>query len=527
MPIALLLRYSDNSQVFDWSDNECTLLFPMRFFASIFTCFAPAMGQLTFNFVDSTGAPAASSPDIAPEAVAGFVAAGERWSNIFDDDITVNIEIGFAPIPSVTGATILGSTGSTLVDSPADLMGAFPTFESLKAQLAADATSANDSIAVDNLPEGNQATNGPTLRIISFLTNDRVGNIVLDDDTSLGSGDFSAINNTLFAITNANAKAIGLLPGTATEIDAFISFNSTVNFDFDPTDGITFGATDFIGVATHEIGHALGFISGVDTVDVFSGSGPSAGADINGGAAGIGNLDGFALFSTLDLFRRSEAAFAADPDAFDFTVTDGDVFFSIDADLSDGDDILLETGSFNGTGNQASHFLDGGSPPRGILDPTAGPGELLVISENDILAFDVIGYDLIETVAGVLGDFDGDSDVDLADLDQYNGNIGADAVGDLAVLDLDGDGTIDAADFEQHFSTLVETSSGVAGTFAGDANLDGKVDVLTDAFSLVSNLGSGVTSWSQGDFNADGEVTVLEDAIALVSNLGNRNTDAQ
>lgn len=492
-------------------------------FASIFVCFTPAIGQLTFNFVDSSGAPAASSSDIAPEAFAGFVAAGERWSNIFDDDITVNIEIGFAPIPSTTGATILGSAGSTLVDSPADLMGMFPTFESLKGQLTADATSANDFIAVENLPVGNTSTNGPALRIISFLTNDRDGNVVLDDDTSIGSGDSSGINNTLFAITNANAKAIGLLPGTAPAIDAVITFNSTVNFDFDPTNGISFGATDFVGVATHEIGHALGFISGVDTVDVVSGAGPSATADINGFGAGIGDLNGFALFSTADLFRRSEAAFAADPDALDFTVTDGPVFFSIDGDLTDGDDILMETGSFNGTGNQASHFLDG-FPSRGILDPTAGPGELLVISENDILALDVIGYDLIEPVAGVLGDFDGDSDVDLADLDRYIGNIGADPVGDLTELDLNGNGMVDADDFEQHYSTLVETSSGVVGTFAGDANLDGRVDVLNDAFTAIGNLGFEATSWSQGDFNANGIIEVLTDIFPLISNLGNSNT---
>ena len=493
-------------------------------YALVFVCLPPAVGQLTFNFVDSAGDPAIGNPNIAPEAVAGFVAAGERWSDIFDDNITVNIEIGFDPIPSITGATILGSTGSTLVDSPADLMGMFPTFESLKDQLTADATSENDFIAIDSLPVGNEATNGPTLRVISFLTNDRDGNIILDGDTSIGGGDFSGINNTLFAITNANAKAIGLLPGTAPAIDAFITFNSTIDFDFDPSNGITPGTTDFVGVATHEIGHALGFISGVDTVDIATGAGPSAGADINGAAPGIGDLNGFALFSTLDLFRRSEAAFAADPDAFDFTVRNGAVFFSIDGDLSDGDDVLMETGSFNGTGNQASHFLDG-FPPRGILDPTAGPGELLVISENDITAFDVIGYDLIDTVDGVLGDFNGDSDVDLVDLDQYNGNIGADAVGDLAALDLDGNGTVDAADFELHFSTLVETSSGVAGTFAGDADLDGTVDVIADAFALVSNLGSTVTSWSQGDFNADGEVNIVEDAIALVSNLGNSNTN--
>lgn len=63
-----------------------------------------------------------------------------------------------------------------------------------------------------------------------------------------------------------------------------------------------------------------------------------------------------------------------------------------------------------------------------------------------------------------LGDFD--MDVDLVDLDQYNGNIGAAATG--ALEDLDGNGTIDAADFQQHYTDLVETSNGQKGTFAGD-----------------------------------------------------------
>jgi len=397
----------------------------------------------------------------------------------------------------------------------------FPTFESLKDRLRADATSESDSIAVDNLPSGNAATNGPTLQVISFLTSARDGTVFLDDDTSISGSDTSGINNTLFAITNANAKALGLIPGNATAVDAQITFNSTVNFDFDPSNGITRGATDFIGVAAHEIGHAMGFISGVDTVDVTSGAGPSAGADFNGFAAGIGTLDGFALFSSLDLFRRSEAAFAVDPDALDFTVNDGDVYFSIDGDLSDGDDVLMETGSFNGTGNQASHFLDG-IPSRGILDPTAAPGELLVISNNDIVALDVIGFDLVQLV----GDFDGDFDVDVVDLDRYVDNIGSDAVGALAELDLDGNEMVDQGDFEQHFSTLVETSSGVAGTFQGDANLDGQVDVLNDAYTLIMNLQQLGSGWSQGNFNADGIIDVFGDAIPLIANLGSSNTSA-
>lgn len=120
-------------------------------------------------------------------------------------------------------------------------------------------------------------------------------------------------------------------------------------------------------------------------------------------------------------------------------------------------------------------------------------------------------------------DFDNDGDVDLTDLDQYIGNINVAATGALAALDLDGDGTVGANDFAQHYTTCVETSNGQTGTFAGDLNLDGTVDVLGDAFALVSNLGNTVTSWSQGDVNGDGTVNVLGDAFALIGNLGKSN----
>ena len=59
---------------------------------------------------------------------------------------------------------------------------------------------------------------------------------------------------------------------------------------------------------------------------------------------------------------------------------------------------------------------------------------------------------------------------------------------------------------------------------AGDANLDGRVDVLVDAFALVGNLSNpSIDSWSQGDFNADQTVDVLGDAFLLVANLGASN----
>ena len=317
-----------------------------------------------FNFI--------VAPGTSQQAIDGFEAAGERWSAFLADDITVNIAIAFGDIPSSTGATILGSTGSSIFIPPPDTT-VVPDFLKLKAALTDDSRSVNDFVAVENLPDGTNS--------LTAFTNSRDGSISLDADNSG--------NNTFFRINNANAKAIGLLDPDAPGEDASISFNSSVNFDFDPSNGITPGATDFVGVATHEIGHALGFTSGVDLVDVFTGDGPSAAVDLNGTAAGNGTLEPFALFTALDLFRRSDDSLAAGADVFDLSTNPG-AFLSIDGQSSG---LLLESGSFNGTGQQASHFLD--NMGLGIFDPTAAAGELLEISTNDLLALDVIGFDVI------------------------------------------------------------------------------------------------------------------------------------
>ena len=152
----------------------------------------------------------------------------------------------------------------------------------------------------------------------------------------------------------------------------------------------------------------------------------------------------------------------------------------------------------------------------------------------------------LNPVPGPLGDFDADGDADLEDLDDYINQFddpeeatlaaGALAEGPLAALDLDGNGTVEAADFMQHYTTLVETSNGQVGTFAGDTNLDGTVDVINDAFNLVANLGRPAAilnddgeeedndfSWAFGDLNADRSIDVIEDAFLFIADLGNTN----
>ena len=130
------------------------------------------------------------------------------------------------------------------------------------------------------------------------------------------------------------------------------------------------------------------------------------------------------------------------------------------------------------------------------------------------------------TTGGVVGDFSGNGVVDCDDIDFYIGNLGMPATGTLADFDLVTDGMIDSADVEFLVENLVATSNGETGTFLGDFNCDGEVDVLNDAFILVGSLGSSVMSYSDGDVNLDGTVDVLGDAFILVGNLGSTNTPA-
>jgi hypothetical protein len=129
-----------------------------------------------------------------------------------------------------------------------------------------------------------------------------------------------------------------------------------------------------------------------------------------------------------------------------------------------------------------------------------------------------------EVAPQLLGDFNDSGKVDAADIDFYQGNIGLPAIDSLQPLDLDGDELVTLDDYRFHIENLVQTFNGQTGTFVGDINLDGKVDVLSDGFILVGNLGSdGPFGYVHGNLNADFAIDVLGDGFAFVSNLGKAN----
>lgn len=283
-------------------------------------------------------------------ALNAFNEAADIWEGIFQDNVTVNIDFNFAALsPGVLG------------DASSNTVGA--TFSSVKTALASDITSTNDLLATTNLSGGSS---------MDFLTNDPSGVVIRDND--------GGINNTFLDITRANAKALGLLDAHNAGTDASIEFNTGFSFDFDTTDGLS--GFDFVGIAAREIGHALGFVSGVDIVDITSGSGSFAPFGLND----------FRVFSVLDLFRYSSNSLATEAGLNDFS-TGNDAFFSLDGGVTNI--ASFSTGEFNGDGNQASHWKD--DLGLGIMDPTVVNGEFLQVTANDQIAFDAIGWDLFSS----------------------------------------------------------------------------------------------------------------------------------
>lgn len=294
------------------------------------------------------------------QALAGFQAAAQRWENVLHDDVQVNIGIDFMAL----GAGILGSTNSSKD---------WETYTDVRNALQQDARGMNDLNATAGLSQN---------ACLSVMMNGTATN-------PNGAGSHTAFvdnncddNNEYIYMTTANAKALGLINPFATASDASISFSSAFSWDFDPSNGVDGNAFDFIGVATHEIGHALGFVSGVDVLDR--------------------NLTGpypegaFAYVTPADLYRCTPESRAAGAN-LDWSADKRDKFFSLDNCQTQI--ARFSTGVTWGDGRQASHWKD--NEHLGILDPTAGRGELLSISMLDLQMYDVIGWNVVPEPASL------------------------------------------------------------------------------------------------------------------------------
>ena len=305
----------------------------------------------------------------------GFNIAAKYWGSVLSNNVTIRLGVGYAALPE----NVIGSTQSR----------------------SANISVANWETRVNATKSGSAIDTGivlPTLNPnggASLITHgiDSTDNNDLSVDAQYYTNGGTVSSRTLYENT-AVLKAIGALSNSTTGLDGIVTFSSNFAFDFNPSDGISVNAMDFIGVAIHEIGHALGFVSGVDYFDYYGGEGPGAGA--------LGyDLNDTSIFTSLDMFRYSNDPNNKAPGSgpvLDMTVGTNS-YFSIDGGATALWGNTFSTGDYNGDGRQASHWKDATGanrcgPQLGIMDPTFCFGQMGDITGLDLAAFDAIGWNL-------------------------------------------------------------------------------------------------------------------------------------
>ncbi|MCE4540335.1 NF038122 family metalloprotease [Pelomonas sp. P7] len=295
------------------------------------------------------------------QAELGFKIAAKYWESVLTNNATIELKVGYGGLP--TG--VLGSTGSSLAQ--------FVPISAYYDALNATKTSALDSLAVANLSPLN-GNGGVSALVPSYLSPATSTGIDVAGGTRLAPD--NAINSTL-ALTTANAKALGANFGPSF-IDGTIQFSNQFAFDFNPTDGIQAGSYDFIGVAIHEIGHALGFVSGADDFDYANGY--------------AGPVDDAWWAYGLDMFRYSGAGqlnWAPNQPSY----------FSVDGGATSLWNGYFSTGETTGDGNQASHWKEPNQATPcddflGVMNPYICGGKMDSVTALDLAAFDAIGWNV-------------------------------------------------------------------------------------------------------------------------------------
>ena|GEM_PF-1304442 len=278
-----------------------------------------------------------------------FIVAANRWEALISTPITVVLDVDYGPNffgKPYPDPNILGQTGTSRIST---------TLSNIRARLLNNSPTAAEQSLYNALPPSVVPVelNGVTSNVQSVrlaLPNARALGIVSD-------------------ITNPDSLPID-------SGDAGIGFNSAFQFDFNPDDGISPGKTDFDSVVTHEIGHALGFIS----------------------ESGGGNSQPLSLW---DLFRfRPGVTLGSSTSAARVMSSGGSqVFFYNQTNTFGSQELELSTGgptgdATGGDGNQSSHWKADEQSGRyiGIMDPTLRAGVRKTITDNDVKAIDSFGY---------------------------------------------------------------------------------------------------------------------------------------
>jgi hypothetical protein len=352
------------------------------------------------------------APGINKDQMLGFEIAGAVWSQYLVDPVKINI---YVEAVNNLGSNIAGSALPGM-DSK--------SIESITKALTADATSSYDKTAVATL-----AGLGKEFDVL-------VGYNVAQD--------IKEVN-----YSTAVGKAMGLVKADDKKLDGYIAMNKNVQWNYNYSSNTVQGGVDYLSVAMHEIGHVLGFVSGVDNGDLLQQEQlmleQSIGSiankykdqveqalgmktndlknfvrtlDNSGRKALVAQLQQITginddtlndymksikkmetdYFTVMDLYRYSDDSFAKGMNEIG---RGEEAYFSIDGGKTELGHLA------DGEEDQASHWADdhdhGHEHSYGIMDPSISIGVRDFMNSLDLKALDVMGWNLNSRLLDIKG----------------------------------------------------------------------------------------------------------------------------
>ena len=181
------------------------------------------------------------------EVLAAFEQAAQVWEKLLVDDVTIYVLTSFEALDSDKG---LGGWKPEFLEFP---------IEDIYEALREDSSSPSDRRALRSMPIPGEATSIPG--------RDGTGRRVFTLNAWVTSrdGEYRQRSIHTLSLTGPQAKALVMIPADQEGGDMVLQINSDIRWDFNPSDGIEGGHFDLVGTLVHEIGHGLGFFSGVDS----------------------------------------------------------------------------------------------------------------------------------------------------------------------------------------------------------------------------------------------------------------------